>query len=285
MAITASDVVSDDDVRAIVEKTRNKYYQFRALFRDHDATGLNSNSFEFPQSDFEFDDEFVEVPEESEYPRASKDYQTVQAVYTKYGLEVPISDEAVSDSAIDIEMDVNEDLIEAEEQRLDGIAAGVLSGNYGNSGAEIGDATGDITYGNIADARQELYRNDADITDLRMVVSGQNIANMLTMNEFTQASELGDQVLEQGILPGGNLAGQGFLGVAGDVPVFAENVGALSQGHAYVVDAGNYGWESERWSREVSSYREEEKDQDVWKIRGRWDWVATQPDKAVKIEG
>lgn len=285
MAITASDIVTDDDVKAIVEKTRNKYYQFRSLFREDDATGINSDSRSFPQTDFEFEDEFVEIPEGAEYPRASKNYNEVKAAYTKYGLEVPISDEAVSDSAINLEMDVNEDLIEAEEQRLDAIAFNVLASNYDNAGSEIGDGTGDITYANIAQARQDLWNNDADITDIRMVVSGLNVKNLITMNEFTQASELGDQTVTQGILPGGDLANQGFLGTAGDVPVYAENVGLLGQGEAFVVDTGDYGWESTRWDRDVSSYREEENDQDVWKIRGRWDWVTTDTSKAVKIVG
>lgn len=281
----ASDIVSDDDVRAVVEKVRNKYYQFRTLFRDHDGTGLNSNSFDFPVTDFEFEDEFVEIPAGSDYPRATKDYDTVQAVYTKYGVEVVLTDEDVDDSAIDIAMDTNEDLIEAEEQRLDAIAGNLVLENYGNEGDEIGDADGTIEFSDIVEGRQTLfYDADADLPSVVMVASGLNMANLLTMDEFTQASELGDQVLEQGILPGGDMVGQGFAGVAGDVPVYLENVGILDEGEAVMVDTSNYGWESERWATDVEQYREQEKKQDVWQVDWRGDFVSTNPDSAVKLE-
>jgi len=103
------------------------------------------------------------------------------------------------------------------------------------------------------------------------------------MDGFTRASELGDQVVRQGILPGGNLVAEGLMGVALDMPVYLENVGNLSSGEAYVIDTSNFGWESERDEMDVNSYREEQKDQTVYKIRGRWDWVATQATANIEI--
>lgn len=284
--VRASDVVSDDDVRAIVEKIRNQYLQCRRAFRGHDATDLDSNSFEFPVSDNDLDGEVVEVPEGSDYPRATKSQSTVSAAYTKYGVEVPITDEAVADSAVDVEMDVNEDIIRAEERRVESIAYAVLDGNTNSGGAiDHGDATaGVIEYGDITDARERAFSYELSLQDLVLIGSGNDMSAYLNMSEFTQASELGDFVVEQGILPQGDLFNQAFLGVAGDVPVYLENVGNIPSGEAFLVDTSNFGWESTRWDTEVSSYREEEKDQDVWKIRGRWDWVATQPDANVKIE-
>lgn len=282
--VTASDIVTDDDIRAIAEKVRNKYYIFRRAYRDDDATDINSNSREFPISEFEFEDEFVEVPEGEDYPRVTKDLDTVPAAYTKYGLEVPITDEAVSDSLIDIEMDVNEDLLEAEEQRLDAISFGVLDDNYGNVGEEIGDNDGTIERSDVLEARQELFLNDGDLSNIEMYASGQNMTNLLDLDDFTQASELGDQVIRSGILPEGNIENSPFIGVLSDVPVYLENVGLLDEGEAFVVDTANYGWESTRWNTDVSSYREESNDQDVWKIRDRLAWVSTRADAAVKIE-
>jgi len=50
MAQKASDVISDDDVRAVVDKIRNLKYQNRMAFRDYDATNNDSNSVSFPVS-------------------------------------------------------------------------------------------------------------------------------------------------------------------------------------------------------------------------------------------
>jgi hypothetical protein len=118
-----------------------------------------------------------------------------------------------------------------------------------------------------------------------LITGGQNISDFLQMQEFTQASELGDQVIEQGILPGGNLVGQqAFLGVAGDVPVYVSNTGDYSAGEGYLVDPTNFGWESTRRALDVSQYREESNEQDVWQIDQRVDFVATQPTANIPIQ-
>jgi len=286
MAITASDVVSDDDVRAIVEKIRNQYYQARRVFREHDATDINSNSFDFPVSNSDIDGEAVEIPEGADYPRAEKDYSEVSAAYTKYGVEVAISDEAVSDGYIDVEMDVEEDMVRTEEKRMDTVAFGVLSGNTNSAGPIDANSNSNntIEYADIVTARQQAFVDELSLDDTVLVASGMNMSDFLNMDEFTQASELGDQVITQGVLPGGNLVGtQALLGVVGDVPVYLSNSGAFSQGQAFMVDMSNFGWESTRWDTEVDQYREESNDQDVWKIRGRWDWVATQPSANIEI--
>lgn len=281
--VRASDVVSDDDVRAVVDKIRNQKYQARRAFRRHDATDLDSNSFNFPVSDNDLDGEAVEIGEGSDYPRGNLTWSNVQAAYTKYGLEIPISDESVDDSAIDVVMNAREDEIRAEENRMDTIAFGVLSGNTNSSGPIDVNSNTTIEWDDIVAAREQLFVDEADMGSLILVASGLDMSDFLTMTEFTQASEMGDMVIETGVLPRGDMVGaDAFIGVAGDVPVYLSNSGAFTEGQAFMVDTSNFGWESVRWETEVSSYREEEKDQDVWKIRGRWDWVAT--NSAANIE-
>lgn len=285
MAITASDVVSDDDVRAVVDKIRNQKYQARRAFRNHDATDLDSNSFNFPVSDNDLDGEAVEVGESSDYPRSGLSWSEVSAAYTKYGLEITISDESVDDSAIDVVMNAQEDLIRAEESRVDTVAFGVLSGNTNSNGPIDAGTDSTFSYSDFVDAREQAFVDELDLGSLEIYAPGANMSDFLTMSEFTQASELGDMVIEQGILPGGNMVGeQALLGVLGDVPVYLSNSGAFTEGQAFMVDTSNFGWESTRWEQDVTQYREEEKDQDVWKIRGRWDWVATQPQANIEID-
>jgi hypothetical protein len=282
--VRASDVVSDDDVRAIVDKIRNQKYQSRRAFRDHDATNLDSNSFNFPVSDNDLDGEAVEIGENSDYPRGNLTWSNVSAAYTKYGVEIVISDEAVSDSAIDVVMEAQEDLIRAEESRVDTVAHGVLSGNTNSSGPIDVNSNTTIEYADIVAAREQLFNDEMDLSQLVLVAHALDMSDFLEMTEFTQASDLGDQVVQQGVLPGGSLVGSdAFLGTVGDVPVYLSNSGAFTEGQAFMVDTSNFGWESTRWEQDVEQYREEEKDQDVWKIRGRWDWVATNSSANIEI--
>jgi len=206
MAQTASDVISEDDVRAVVDKIRNQKYQNRMAFREYDATDNDSNKVSFPVSDENFDGEVAEVPPGAEYPRSSKDYDEVDAVHTKYGFEVAIEDEKVQDNVIDIVLDQEEDMIRAEESRVDAVAFNVLSSNAVTPG--IGDGDGTIVYSDVQQARQQAFLNELNMGSLMLLTGGQNMTDFTNMDEFTQASELGDQVIEQGVLPGGDLVGE-----------------------------------------------------------------------------
>jgi len=283
---TATDVVSDDDVRSIAEKIRNRKYQNRRAFRDYDASDNNSNEVSFPVKDSDFEGESVEVPEGTNYPRGSTSYDEVRAVHTKYGFEIPIPDEKVDDNVVDIELDTQEDMIREEETRMDAIAYGVLSANAeAPDGGAVGDGDGTFEYTDVVEARQEAFMRELALEELEMYVSGLNMSDFITMEEFTQASELGDQVLQQGILPGGDMLGEAaFIGVLGDVPVYTTNTGDYDEGEGYLVDTSNFGWESTRSGMEVESYREEDKEQDVFRVKGRWDWVSTQPEAAIPFE-
>ncbi|MFC7202868.1 hypothetical protein ACFQJC_05025 [Haloferax namakaokahaiae] len=287
MAQTASEIIDDDDVRAIVDKIRNKKYQNRRAFRQYDATNNDSNSVTFPVSDGDFDGDVAEVPPGSEYPRSTKSYSKVSAVHTKYGLEIAIPDEDVEDSVIPITMDQEEDLIRAEETRVDGIAYGVLSGNTNSAGPidANSNSNGVIEYADVVAARQRAFLDELDLGELMLISGGMNMQDFLNMDEFTQASELGDQVIQQGILPGGNMVGQqAFLGTVSDIPVYLSNTGDYSDGEAYLVDPTNFGWESTRRAVDVTQYREEKQEQDVWQIDQRVDFVATQATANIGIQ-
>lgn len=283
----ASDIISDDDVRSIVEKIRNKKYQSRTAFREYDATNNDSNSVEFPISDGDFDGDVAEVPPGSEFPRATKDYDTVSVAHTKYGLEIVVPDEDVEDNVVQVTLDQEEDLVRAEETRVDGIAYNVLSGNTNSAGPiDAGNASsGTIEYEDITLARQQAFQDELDLGEVRLLTGGQNMNDLLNMDKFTQASELGDAVLEMGMLPGGNLVGQqAFLGVAGDVPVYLDNTGNYGDGEAYLVDPTSFGWESTRRALDVTQYRDESIEADVWQIDERVGFAATQPSANIKID-
>lgn len=284
--ITASDVIQDEDVLAVVDKIRNQYTQVRRVFRPDDRTDADSDTFSYPVRDNNFDGEVVEIGEGESYPRSGTSDSKVQAAVKKYGLEVTITDEAVADSKVNVEMNNEEDLVRAEERRVETVAFNVLDSNTNASVGTIDANSNDnniIEQADLETAKQEAGSAELSMSDLVVLGSWDDYSDYISMDGFTRASDLGDQVVEQGILPGGNLADEGLVGVALDMPIYLENVGNITSGDAYVVDTSNFGYETTREGLDVSSYREEQKDQTVYKVRGRWDWVATQDTANIKI--
>lgn len=275
MATKSTEVITGEAVAALAEQQLNINRQFRRAFRDHDGTDANSNAYNLPEVITDFDGEWAEVPEGSDYPRAGLDYSQNQAFYSKFGFEAPVTDEAADDAATDIEADVIERMAEEEARRLDAIAFGVITGNN-NAAGPIGDGTGDLTFSEIVNARQQLFGDGYTPTGMELYVgpdsSGDVILEFQNAN-FVPASELGNQVNDAQV---GRVAG---------IDVFETNTGDLAAGEAYLVDTNRYGWESTRWETEVTEYREESNDQTVYKVRNRKDWVATDPDAAIRITG
>jgi len=280
---TASDIISEQAVRSVLEEQLTKTYQFRRVFQDHDATDISNDRFSFPQREVELDrDDVVEVGEGENYARTGTDYGEVTVVYDKRGFEISISDEAVSDSRVDVEMDTETQAMNAWQGTMDYLAFQVLDSNQ-NAAGPIGDDNGTITYQNLVDARTTLFGDQYDLSEMVGLVGSDGMGDLLKMDEFTQASEMGDFVLENGLLPNGQV-GPMFLGEAAGVPWYATNTGDLAQGEAFVVDTSRFGYESTRWDREIRQYRDEDADADVWKLRGRNGWVAFDPSANVKIE-
>lgn len=283
MATTASDVVSVAAVRRVLEEQLTKTYQFRRAFRNHDATDISDGTFSFPNRTIELDRDDVKVVEEgASYPRAGTEYGKTTVVYDKRGFELMITDEAVSDGIVDVEMDGQTQELNAWQGSQDFLAFQILNNNL--NATTIGDSNGTLVYQDLVDARTALFGDEYDLSELVGLVGADGMGQLMTMSEFTQASEMGDFVIENGLLPSGDV-GPMFLGEGAGIPWYATNTGDLAAGEAFVVDSSRYGYESTRWEREIRQYRNEDIDADVWKIRGRNAFVSTDPSAAIKITG
>ena len=277
MGITASDIISNDDVRAVLEERTQEMYQFRRAYRNHDGTDLDSGQFSFPQADDNVRDAMDEVAEEANYPRADLNYSNVTANYTKDGFEIAISDEAVSDSVFDIIMDVTEEMAIGAESLLDSRAWSLMDPNDGNnlnSSSPIGTDGTDLNYTAVVDAYTTLMDDEFRPNDFELYLSADGFGDLAKDDNFTHATDQGDQVVRQGTLQ-----------VGFGVPLIPTNTGDLGDDEANLVDTGLYGYESTRWNREVTNYREEKHDRDVYKIRHRKDFVVMKSGAAIHIQG
>jgi len=272
MTVTATDVVSDDDVRAILEERTQEMYQFRRAYRDHDATGIDSGSFEFPEASDRLRGEMDEVGEQANYPRSGLNYNGVQANYVKDGFEVAISDEAVDDSAFDVVMDVMEEMGVAAESRLDALAFTGLNNNQNPD--TIGTDGTDLNYDAIVGAYTDLVEDEYRPAQFEVYASADGWGDLATDSQFTQATAQGEATIRDGTL-------DSSLGV----PIYITNTGDLGDDEAFMVDTSKFGYESTRWEQEVTNYREESEDQDVFKIRHRKDFVVMDGDANSFIQG
>lgn len=270
--ITATDVVSGNDVAQILEERTQHTRQFRRAYRDHDATGIDSGQFTFPEAQDRARGQMDEVAEEADYPRTTLEYDGIVAEYVKDGFEILVTDETVSDSTFDVIMDVTEEMGQAAETRLDNLAYTVIDNN--NAGENIGGGSGDIDYEAIVDAWVALFDNEGRTGQAELYISGNGFGSLAKDNNFTRASEAGDAVVMEGELT-----------QAYGISVLPTNTGDLGNDEAFLVDTSLYGYESRRWNRDVTTYREESKDADVYKIRHRMDYVSMNDDLAVDITG
>lgn len=277
MGITATDVVSDDEVRAILEERTQEMYQFRRAYKDDDATDINSGKKTFPQADDEVRGAMDEVAEESDYPRAGLNYSGVEADYVKDGFEIAVSDEAVSDSSFNVIIDVTEEMAVGAEKRLDSLAWSLMDPNDGNNNNDdgpIGTDTTDLNFTAVVDAYTTLVDDEFVPSGFEFYVSPDAFGDLAKDSNFNRATDSGDA-----------LARQGMLGEAFGVPIVMTNTGDLGDDEGMMVDTGRYGYESTRWNREVTNYREEGKDRDVFKIRHRKDFVVMKSEAALFVQG
>jgi hypothetical protein len=272
MAITATDLINAREVEAVLEERTRAMYQFRRAFRDDDATDISANTKTFPVPSDTLEDDMTEVAEEADYPRSALEHDGVDAEYTKDGFEVAISDEAADDSVIDILLDITEEMANAAEAHLDHQAFAVLD-TYNND-VTIGDGADDLNFESIVDAYTEMSDQRFNPENFEIYTSTYGFGSLAKDDTLNRATERGD-----------DLARAGMLGEVFGTDIAMTNTGALGPNEAILVDTSMYGYESTRWEREVTEYREERKDRDVFKVRVRNDFVATNPDAALFIEG
>lgn len=275
--ITSEDVITTDTVQAMVQAQTQANYGFRMLFRNHNGQAAGP-SMRFPVKKEDFDGALEEVEEGTEYPKYDVEYGDVEAVYTKYGFETDITDEALEDGVLDLRMDQTRDMIREETRRLNSIAAGVVDGN--KNGTTFGNNDGDMAFDEIVDARAKFRKFDTDAgeagyTPDLLLVEPLGAASIMKDNAFKlRDTPVGDRVVLDG-----------YIGSVAGMDIFEDNSGQIGDYNAYMADTSRYGYESAKTRGEVTSRREDSQDKTTFKLKDRLDWVSTDPKAVAKIEG
>ncbi|ELZ00769.1 phage major capsid protein [Natrialba asiatica] len=276
MAVSSNEVIDQEAVRAEVDQYAQENRVWRQAFSQIDSTAINSNTVEIPVSDKVRDAGIVD--EGTEYPESENGTRKVSVSHDKYGVEIAITYEAIEDSLLDVialqTQERAEDLADAlDEAAFEEISATDAEGNYENlQGTVIGDASGNLEYADVIDAMTALEGSAFD-PDL-LVVSAESKGDLMKSDEFTRASEMGDDVVRDGAF--GEVAG---------VPVYVDNGGHVGAGEAVMFDSSSYGIESTRTEMTTNEYEKDTTNERVIQVRTRMGWTAVRPDAGVKIEG
>jgi len=265
--LTSAEVITQEAVRQEVLEDIEESLVFRQAFDEYDATNVNSSSVEIPVADGNVG-ETGTVAEGTAPSREEALTSKVTVSTSKYMAEAAITREAIEDSILgEIERQV-EAHREALMEALDGAAYDALSS--GLTRAAVGDNGGSMDYDTFIDAMTEL-ENDGYQPDFA-IVSAQSKGDLMKSNEFTRASEMGDEVVFNGQF--GEIAG---------VPVAVSNVGDLGAGEGFVFDTDHTGVEVIRSGVETREYEEESNDQVVLQIRTRRGYKVLRGDAFAKI--
>jgi len=275
--LTTEDVVTEESVQAMVQAQTEANYGFRQLFRNHNGSNAGP-SMKFPVTKEDFDGAFHEIEPGAEYPKFDKEYGEAEAVYTKRGFEVDISDEAMEDGVLDLRLDQTRDMLAEEARWLNSLAAGIVENT--RSPTTYGNNDDTLTFNEVVDARAKMVKFDPEGDD-----DGYT-PDMLLVDPLGAADIIKDDAFKLRDTPVGDRAVlEGFVGSVAGMDIFEDNSGALGDYNAFMADTTRYGYESAKYRGDVSSRREESNDKTVFKIRDRLDWVATNPNAVAKIEG
>ena len=267
MSVTSDDVIDQEAVRAEVDEYAQENRVWRQAFRQIDSTSIDSNTVEVPVLDKERAAGVVD--EGTEYPNAGNATRKVPVDHEKYGVEVELTYESIQDALLDVIAMHTEERAEDLADALDEAAYDEVQGNLQD--AVIGDEGGALGYADVIDAMTAL-ESEAFDPDL-LIVSAESKGDLMKSDEFTRASQMGDDVVRDGAF--GEVAG---------VPVYVDNGGHIGAGEAVMFDSSRYGIESEREGMTSLEYEKEGENKRVIQVRTRMGWNAIRPDAGVKIE-
>lgn len=261
-------------LRDRVEEITQENLVWRQAFRDYDATGINSNTVQFPVPDDEIGNPDV-VAEGAEFPREQETYSKESLTFEKYGFEIALTHEATEDAMIDVVRDQVDRQARQMSEEMNRQAFNVISNN--NRGS-VGDADGVFTYDDVLSGRRPLMQDNFD-PDL-LIADLDAAHDLLQDGNFLEATDGQTEMRRAGQI--GEIAGFDVIQADDDFDITGSN--STNPG-AVMLDTDFYGYEGEREPITSEEYREDRTQTDVYRVYTRMGWLAIDPQSCVVIEG
>lgn len=261
--------VIEDTVRGYVEED----LVYRRAFSPMSIEGRQNDTVEVPIEQ-DVMNEPTRIRENGEFPHDEEDIDTVTATVDKYGFAVRISRESRQDSMFDIVARNVDKQGRKMSELFNRLAFEELSTNLhpDSPASGSGGTSGTLEFTDILEAKKILQEDG--YSPSYVITNPQGEADLLRSDDFQRATDLGDDtVLDAQV---GRVAG---------LDVLTSNAGHLAGSNAFVVDDESYGWEITKESVSTNRYDDEGRHSTEYQIWSRKQWLVTDPNGCIKVEG
>jgi len=266
-------VIPESSVRQVAEDIAQENTVFRDAYRSIDIPERTGSTFDIPVPDDVLGDPTVREPG-AEFDFGREEYSAVTLEREEYASGSRITEEELSDNSFSLLEDHVDRHAQKMAEKLDAEAFATLS-DAAPAANQVGSDNGDdMTFDDVIDGLEELEGREGGYEGDTLYV-GTAAKNGIVRDLADRGFQIADEQLTQnGIV--GNFAG---------VDIAFSNNNLLTNNDAILVDTEYYGYEGE-WMG-VSTDQEDDFDTASTKLVIRWkgDWVATQPEAAVRIRG
>jgi hypothetical protein len=266
-------VIPESSVRQVAEDIAQENTVFRDAYRNIDIPERTGSTFNIPVPADVLGEPTAREPG-AEFDYGREEYDAVILEREEYASGSRITEEELSDNSFALLEDHVDRHAQKMAEKLDAEAFGTLS-DAAPAANQVGSDNGDdMTFDDVIDGLEELEGREGGYEGDTLYV-GTAAKNGLVRDLADRGFQIADEQLTQnGIV--GNFAG---------VDIAFSNNNLLTNNDALLVDTEYFGYEGE-WMP-ISTEQEDDFDTKSTKLTIRWkgDWVATQPEAAVRVRG
>jgi hypothetical protein len=276
--VTTSDVLTEQQIRRVIEEEREWPLVFNEAFRtitmpdDHP-----SKTMEIPEDEAVMS-EPQRVGEGSEFPRTEEDISTTPVTVEKHGFEVAITWEATQFSVFDVVARQTEKAARRFNEYINRLAFNVIddtNNQHPNSPLDAnagGTDASSFGFQLATEAKKEL--KDDQLNPDMMVVNTEGEKVLLNSDNFQRASDLGDEVTREGSI--GRFAG---------LDVMVDNSGLMPEDtpEGYLIDTDEYGYEVVKEDIATDEYEDQARQSQIVQWYTMRQWLAIDPEATIKF--
>ncbi|AFH21637.1 hypothetical protein OSG_eHP6_00020 [environmental Halophage eHP-6] len=273
-------IVSEESVRQVAEDLAQENTVFRDAFRNISIPDRTGSTFDIPVPEDKLGEPTVREPG-AEFDYGREEYDAVTLEREEYASGSRITEEEIADNSFALLEDHIDRHAQKMAEKLDAEAFEVLNAAATSAapqdditlpaGSDNGD---DMTFEDVIKGMEVLESREGGYEGDILFV-GTDAKNGIVRDLSDRGTELGDNTI----------TGNGVVTNYAGVDIAFSNNNLLTDNDAILVDTEYFGYEGE-WLP-ISTDQEEDFDSQSTKLQIRWkgDWVATQPESAVRIRG
>jgi len=273
-------IVSEESVRQVAENIAQENVVFRDAFRNISIPDRTGSTFDIPVPEDKLGEPTVREPG-AEFDYGREEYDAVTLEREEYASGSRITEEEIADNSFALLEDHIDRHAQKMAEKLDAEAFEVLNAAATSAapqddvalpaGSDNGD---DMTFEDVIKGMEVLESREGGF-EASLLLVGTDAKNGIIRDLSDRGTELGDNTI----------TGNGIVTNYAGVDIAFSNNNLLTDNDAILVDTEYFGYEGE-WLP-ISTDQEEDFDSQSTKLQIRWkgDWVATQPEAAVRIRG